>query len=75
MRQYHSFVLMQDGSLLAFGNNGSNRTGFIGNNDHLVSPQVVFSSGVQAVGVEMLTVFSLKPMVHSGVPDQINTAG
>ena len=40
---------MQDGSLLAFGNNGSNRTGFTGNDGHLVSPQVVFSSGVQAV--------------------------
>jgi alpha-tubulin suppressor-like RCC1 family protein len=40
---------MQDGSLLAFGQNGSNRTGFIGNNGHLLSPQVVFSGGVQAV--------------------------
>ena len=60
---HHSFVLMQDGSLLAFGNNGSNRTGFIGNNDHLVSPQVVFSSGVQAVAGGDAQIFSLKPMV------------
>jgi alpha-tubulin suppressor-like RCC1 family protein len=46
----HSFALMNDGSLLTFGNNGNGRTGFAYNGvNKLTTPQVVFVSGVLSV--------------------------
>ena len=44
----HSFVLMNDGSLLAFGSNGSYRAG-LSIETNILTPQLVFESGVQAV--------------------------
>ena len=44
----HSFVLMNDGSLLAFGSNGSYRAG-LSIETNILTPQLVFASGVQAV--------------------------
>ena len=68
---YHSFVLMQDGSLLAFGSNGSYRTGLIQHKANALSPQVVFSSGVQAVaGGDAHSLF-LKTDGSLWAPDQI----
>ena len=53
---YHSFIIMNNRSLLAFGSNGHFRSGLpVGGN--YLSPQIVFSEGIKSVSGGFNTVY------------------